>query len=189
LITSGFETSEITRVRYGEGIFIACGTNGKIARSTDGGVTWGAKVYGDAPIQQPYGSDGWFAGIAYHEDDRRWIITGYLYSDASGIIATSDWLEAGSGIVEVGENSNGYYVRFSNGIQITFSSSNVGQNTWASRTLPAAHIDTAYIVSGSMAGGDKNTWAVRNLTTTALDVNYTSTATQVIHLITVGYWR
>lgn len=122
LITNPFSTSPIYGIAYGDGLWVAVAHNGKIARSTDGGLTWGAKVYGDAEVSQPFGTDGFFYATAYSNDKQRWALCGYLDSTNDGIIATSDWLEAGAGIVEQGSNSNGEYVWFSNGTQICWNS-------------------------------------------------------------------
>ena len=44
LITNPFGASVIYSVAYGNGVFVAVGAGGKIARSTDYGVTWGALI-------------------------------------------------------------------------------------------------------------------------------------------------
>ena len=55
---SPFGSSYIIGIAYGNGVFVAVGYNGTIARSTDGGATWGSL------ISNPFGSSI-IASIAY----------------------------------------------------------------------------------------------------------------------------
>ena len=55
---SPFGSSYIIGIAYGNGVFVAVGYNGTIARSTDGGATWGSL------ISNPFGSSD-IIGIAY----------------------------------------------------------------------------------------------------------------------------
>jgi photosystem II stability/assembly factor-like uncharacterized protein len=58
LITNPFGTSIVWSIAYGNGVYVACGDGGKIARSTDFGNTWGSL------ITNPFGSQNIY-GVAY----------------------------------------------------------------------------------------------------------------------------
>ena len=156
LIANDFGSSDIRGIWAGDNIWVAVADDAKIARSTDGGDNWGAGVYGDQPISQPFGTDGLFRDITFTAGirGRRFVLVGSLLSVSSGIIATSDYLEAGAGIVEQGSNANGEYVIYSNGLQLcriknqsismanTFDA-NIGIYGW-SFTLPASNPTWTY---------------------------------------------
>lgn len=187
-------TFAVTRLLHGNNVFVALGANGGILRSTDGGRTWGGKVYGDSTPQQPWGTDAVLKGAAV-KDLSRFVIVGYLSSSpTTGIIATSDWLEAGSGIVEQGSNTNGNYVVFSSGLQVcwgedielagsrTISNQNVGTYGWSayvnggkSMTYPQAFAATPIIVSSSNATAFEIA-APQSPSATGFDMRLTSNA-------------
>lgn len=150
VVSSPFGAAFIYGVAHGGNVFIAVGGDGKISRSSDGGKTWGAQVYGDASVSQPFGTDGFFMGVCYSDDDKRFILVGYLNSDNSGIIATSDYLEAGAGIVEQGTNSNGEYVIFSNGLQVCWNYRTNLSAISSSSNLLGSTSGTSYFTDNSL---------------------------------------
>ena len=205
LIDIGFSTSDIGNVDYAEGVFIAGGASAKIARSADGGVTWGSGTYSSVVVSQPFGTAGYFVGLDYDEEYRRWVIGGYLTADNSGILATSDWLEAGSGIVEQGESTDGYYVRFSSGLQLcwhslaqtpaTLYNHNIGTYGWSryggsvTWSFPVAFYDASSVsVVGSNGGGATVIGTPGTTSVTVGAVNISNTA--ITHLlVAAGYWK
>jgi hypothetical protein len=84
--------------------------------------------------------------VTYIDSKKRFVVVGYNNASGDGVALTSDWLEAGAGIVEQGTNTNGDYVIFSNGLQMC----------WGTRTesLP---INT----SNGSAGGFKGDMAAQ----------------------------
>ena len=93
------------------------------------------------------------------------IAVGYLHSDSSGILCVSEWQEAGSGIVERGENTDGEYIKFSDGTMICWGEipavTTHGGGPWptlpylcdATITLPAEFSGTDYSISGTVGDG------------------------------------
>jgi len=108
LITVPFGGSQISSLAYGNGIWIAVGYSGIIARSADGGFSW----ISTGEEFQPLGSAASLDCVEF-DDDSRFISVGHI--TGSGIIIYSDWLEAGAGIIERGYNTNGEYIKFSDG--------------------------------------------------------------------------
>ena len=169
LISNPFGTSDLLGTVWGDGVWIAFGQDGKISRSTDNGETWGTKTYGDNNISQPFGSDGWFRAGYY--GGNRFIVVGFLSSTNDGFIATSDWLEAGSGIVEQGSNANGEYVVFSSGLQIcvgAFTESLAIDVAWGNIYIspdrvwafPKPFAGSPWGLSGSVASGGTVGWII-----------------------------
>jgi hypothetical protein len=91
-------------IAYGDGKWVAVGQDGSIAQSFSA-EQWEQKAV------SPYGTDGYYRGIAYSDSAHGWVATGYLYSDNSGIIITSDYLESGMGFTSrtVDANNRAYY--------------------------------------------------------------------------------
>ena len=203
--TDSFGADTIRGVAYGGGLWVAVGTSGAIARSIDGDV-WGSRTYGDNAVSQPFGSDGWFLGVAYSQVAGRFVACGYLNSDNSGLIAYSDYLEAGSGIVEQGSNSNGHYVRFSSGVQwcwhnvsvamTTIRNQNIGTYGWSyyldtqTWTFPKPFVSTtglAAFCSGSSQGPGLT--STLTTTTAAWATLAVSTGASDTRLWAIGYWK
>lgn len=57
IVGAGFSGYEITRIVYGDGVWMAVGANNRMRRSTDGGITWSA-------ITSGFGSGAYILNIA-----------------------------------------------------------------------------------------------------------------------------
>lgn len=153
-----FGTTNLLGVAEGNDVLIATGWSATLGRSTDGGEEWGVKTYGTDIISSPFEGSDYLQGIAYDDTAQRWVVVGYLGSDSSGIIMYSDWLEAGSGIVEQGSNSNGEYIIFSSGRQICWrvmANTASSATTW---TFPKAFGSTTELIclGAHLAGAGNN---------------------------------
>ena len=100
-------TGELMSAAFGGGYFIVGGLS-QVARSLDLGVTWGIKN-GDLSTASPISS--WVYTIAISPAGNA--ILGGI--DAGNTLAYTDYVEAGAGIVESGSNTNGSYIKFSDG--------------------------------------------------------------------------
>lgn len=202
LITNPFSTSAIYGIAYGDGVFVAAGYSGKIARSTDGGISWVQQTYSVSDILNPFGTDGYFYSVAYGEG--RFVSVGYLYSDSSGILCVSEWQEAGSGIVERGENSNGSYIKFSDGTMIcwadksesvacTTSSAYGGYyRTSSSNTFPAEFVAAPKIVpyvNSNLFGITMYSKSATAATFTLRTIPSSADTTRGYGYIAVGRWK
>lgn len=90
------------------GVSFAFTAGGDVYRSADAGVTW-EQVADDL-------NDA--LDVCIGDNHRVIMVTG---GDGDSLY-TSDWIEAGAGIVEQGSNSKGEYVIFSNGLQVCWGS-------------------------------------------------------------------
>jgi len=192
LIDAGFGSSLILCLAYGGGIWIATGEDGKISRSVDGGLSWGAQVYGEATVQHPFGTTGYISGVTYDATYGRFVAVG---DDNAGggnpLIATSDWLEAGAGIVEHGANIYGEYIRFSNGIQICWKQGVPVSSVAYVVVYPAAFTSNIRpIVSLDSSAAELTTIGTINASTTGFSVNLgTYGSTRSVQYIAWGWWR
>ncbi len=209
LIVNGFGSSDIRGIWAGDNVWIAIADDAKIARSVDGGLTWGASVYGSQPVSQPFGSDGLFQDVTFITDagEPRFALVGSLLSVSSGIIATSDYLEAGAGIVEQGSNSDGEYVIFSNGLQICFGADidiaatgiqnrNIGTYGWSfyngitAITFPKAFATKPVVAPGGDEATGAGHYSVRidivTATTARLVALNDASATHSVGYIAIG---
>ena len=204
LITNPLGAHPIYVIVYGDGVFILANDYGEICRSTNLGLTWGDQVYGEGAVTQPFGNDGYFKGAVYA--DKRFVIVGRSNADATTRIIYSDWLEAGCGIVEQGENANGYYIRFSNGTQICWkndtvsvtviANKNIGTYGWSYYTVDSAEIWTfpvAFIENPSVIVSAEDGPAVYgSLSTTSVNIGVRSNqsnATLDYSAFAIGRWK
>ena len=197
LITNPLSPTDVRTVAYGDGVWVAVADAGKLTRSSDGGITWGTQVYGAQGFSQPYGASASFRGVTYA--DKRFLFSGLLTGSA-GITATSDYLEAGSGIVEQGSNANGEYVIFSSGLQMcwhsesnthsTIRNNNIGTYGWSyyldqyTWTLPKAFgvAPKAFCSATNAAGAIQAT-----TTTTVTYAGYSAASALRVHqLFAIG---
>ena len=98
--------------------------------STDGGRTFGSTGYSGGTTQLPITIQSAVYAVAQDL---------LVIGGSSGLTYYSEWLEAGAGIVEQGSNSNGEYVRFSSGRQVTRNISAINANP-KTLTHPAAFL-------------------------------------------------
>jgi hypothetical protein len=121
----------------------------------------------------------------------------------------SDWLEAGSGIVEQGSNTNGHYVRFSSGLQecwgavavdtSTLVNTNVGTYGWSYYSGNTAVTFAAGFATGtiprvfatnqeSSVGANAS---VNSVTATGCTIGsrHHATGTYEIAYHAMGYWK
>ncbi len=130
-----------------------------------------------------------------------------LVMGALGNLYYSDWLEAGAGIVEQGTNSNGEYVRFSNGLQLargsgtmpnplTISNNAIGVQGWSfyfgavAVTFAAAFSSAPDIVLGPIAtllAGRSTAPTTTGATLTG--ITSTSIGGQTYQYLTIGRWK
>jgi hypothetical protein len=236
LVSNSHGTSQIdAAAATGRGIVAAAGVDGKISRSADYGATWSPLVpaqawsYYDILYSEETGrfhASG-NGGVSWSNDLAYSFISSTYSGGSQGLVylrfahsqmkfysasATSPyywestWLEAGSGIVEQGSNTNGHYVRFSSGLQMcwrsvsvamtTIRNQNIGTYGWSyfrdtqtwTFPMPFASATGLSVVSGGAGNGPVN---VGTLTATAVEwgVLAVATSASTAHLLAVGYWK
>ena len=96
-------------------------------------------------------------------------------------------------IVETGNNSNGYYAKWSNGIQICYNTTpNTTSSGAITTTLPSSFINTNYVVTGTIFYNSSN-WTnyavVMSKTTTNFRWYKYSSVSAGFTYIAIGYWK
>jgi hypothetical protein len=108
-VTSGFGTTVIVKVAYGNGVWIAVGLSGTMTRSTNDGVTWSAVTsgFGSVTIQSvAYGNGVWIA-VGNSGNMRRSTDDGVTWSAVTSGFGTQNIFSAayGNGVWVAGGNS------------------------------------------------------------------------------------
>jgi len=159
--TSGFGTTDIEAVTYGDGLYLAVGVSGKMTTSTNG-TTWTSQTSG-------FGGDQ-INGVAY--GDGVYVaggLSGTLTSSTNGTTWTSRTSGFGSSTIEAVTYGNGLFVAVGRDSKISTSTNGT---TWTSRTsgmgtyiLGVTYGDGLYVaVGGSGAlrtSTDGTTWTSR----------------------------
>ena len=144
LTTSPFGTSTVSAMTYGNGKYVAGNDNGEIAYSFDA-ITWASNN-----VSKPFGK-GVYLGACFSEDQNKFVLVGYLYGGSEGVIITSDPMEAGCGIIQKGESTDGLssYTLFSDGTLICKGNHTTTTSSYVSITLPYAFKNTDYSVTAT----------------------------------------
>jgi hypothetical protein len=158
--------NEIHAIAYGNGKFVAGGWNGKMAYSSDNGVTWTAvanSTFGDTYIYTiAYGNDKFVAGgnygkMAYSSDGVTWTAVANSTFGNSGIEA----IAYGNGKFVAG-GSNGKMAWSTDGTTWTAVSNSTFGSNYSDRIYAIAYGDGKFVAGGS--GGkmatstDGTTW-------------------------------
>ena len=157
LITNPFGTDDISAIAYGNGVFIASSSVGNVSRSLDLGVTWGIR-YGDGAALTVQSTS--INAIAT-DGLGHFLIGGLDGSQLS--VSTSDYVEAGAGIIDSGHNTNGYYIRFADGTQIAWWQDDTNRTTAlasapyfyysVTKTFPFAFAGLPFLIDLSSSAG------------------------------------